>query len=102
MIQNSLDQNREEVENREIRYLPDLSIFNLLSCCFACVLVGRIVNHYPNHPTHRLYFGEVETPCFVTISLQNQNQNICSVVAPLDSGPNISLYIHRQFLLNMI
>ena len=22
----------------------------------------RILNHYPNYPTHRLYFGEVETP----------------------------------------
>ena len=30
-IQNSLHQskNREEVKNREIRYLPDLSIFNM-------------------------------------------------------------------------
>ena len=25
------NKNREEVKNREIRYLPDLSIFNLLS-----------------------------------------------------------------------
>ena len=33
LIQNSLRQNknREEVKNRDIRYLPDLSIFNLLS-----------------------------------------------------------------------
>ena len=32
-IQNYLHQNknREEVKNREVRYLPDLSIFNLLS-----------------------------------------------------------------------
>ena len=58
-IQNSLHQkkNREEVKNREIRYLPDLSIVNLLS-----VLVQRILNYYPNCPTHSLYFGEVETP----------------------------------------
>ena len=35
--QNSLHQNRnrEEVENRDIRYLPDLTIFNLLLCCFC-------------------------------------------------------------------
>jgi len=33
IIQNSLHQNknREEVKDREIRYLPDLSIVNLLS-----------------------------------------------------------------------
>ena len=32
IIQNSLYQNknREEVKNREIRYIPDLSVFNLL------------------------------------------------------------------------
>ena len=61
IIQNSLHQNknREEVNNREIRYLPDLSIVNLLS---AFVLVQTILNYYPNYPTHRLYFREVETP----------------------------------------
>ena len=53
------NKNREEVKNREIRYLPDLSIFNLLS---IYVLVQRILNHYPNYPTHRLYLWEVETP----------------------------------------
>ena len=60
IIQNSLhqNQNREEVKNGEIRYLPDLSIFNLLS---VFVLMQRILNYYPNYPTHRLYFGEVET-----------------------------------------
>ena len=26
------------------------------------VLVQGILNYYPNYPTHRLYFGEVETP----------------------------------------
>ena len=51
-------QNKEDVKNREIRYLPDLAIFNLLS---IFVLVQRILNYYPNYPTHRLYFGEVET-----------------------------------------
>ena len=62
IIQNSLHQkNRDEVKNREIRYLSDPSIFNLLS---VFVLVGRILNYHdlPNYPTHRLYFGEVETP----------------------------------------
>ena len=53
------DKNREEVNNREIRYFPDLSIFNLLS---VYVLVRRILNYYSNYPTHHLYFGEVETP----------------------------------------
>ena len=53
------NENREEAENRKIRYLPDLSIFNLLS---DSVLVQRILNYHPNHPTHRFYFGEVETP----------------------------------------
>ena len=54
IIQNSLYQNknREEVENREIRYLPDLSIFNFLS---VFVLVQRILNYYPNYHIHRLY-----------------------------------------------
>ena len=52
LIQNSVHQNknREEVNNR------------------AFVLVQRILNYYPNYPTHRLYFGEVETP-YTTISL---------------------------------
>jgi len=61
LIQNSLHQNksREEVKNRKIRYLPDLSIIILLS---VYVLVQRILNYYPNYPTHRLYFGEVKTP----------------------------------------
>ena len=44
-------------------YLPDLSIVNLLS---VFVLVRRILNYYPDYPTHRLYFGEVETPYFDT------------------------------------
>ena len=48
--------NREEVKNREIRYLPDVSIVNLLS---VFVLVQIILNYYP---TQRLYFEEVETP----------------------------------------
>ena len=50
IIQNCSHQNknREEVKNREIRYLPDFSIV--------------ILNEYPNYPTHRLYFREVETP----------------------------------------
>jgi len=53
MIQNCLHQNknRNEVKNREIRYLHDLSIFNLLS---VFVMVQRILSYYPNHPT-RLY-----------------------------------------------
>ena len=60
IIQKSLCQNkiREEVEHREIRYLPYLSIFSLLS---VFVLVQIICNYYLNYPTHRLYFGEVET-----------------------------------------
>ena len=58
IIQNSLYQNknRQEVKNGDIRYLPEFSIFNLLS---VFVLVRRILNYYP---THRLYFEEVETP----------------------------------------
>ena len=35
------------------------SFSNLLS---VFVLVQRILIYYPNYPTHRLYFGEVETP----------------------------------------
>ena len=42
-------------------FIPDLSIVNLLS---VFVLVQRILNYYPNYPTHRLQFGEVETPYF--------------------------------------
>ena len=60
IIKNSSYQNinREEVTNREIRYLPDLSIFNLLS---VFVLVQRIWSYYPNYLNHHLYFGEIET-----------------------------------------
>ena len=56
LFQNSLhrNKNREEIKNGEIRYLPDLSIVNLLSV----FLVQRILNYYPNYPTHRLYFGK--------------------------------------------
>ena len=70
LIQNYLHQNknknREEVKNREIRYLPDLSIFNLIS---VDVLVQRILNYYPNYPTNHLYFGEVETPYCIRYAL---------------------------------
>ena len=51
------NKNREEVKNREIQYLPELSIFNLHS-----VFTQIILNYYPNYPIHRLYFVEVETP----------------------------------------
>ena len=37
-----------------------ISLFLTSSLVYA--LVGRILNYYPNYPTHRLYFGEVETP----------------------------------------
>ena len=59
IIQNSLQQNknREEVKNREIRYLPDLSIFKLLS---VFVFVQIFLYYHPNYPTRRLYFEEVE------------------------------------------
>jgi len=30
--------------------------------------VQRILNYYPNYPTRRLYFGEVETPYIATFS----------------------------------
>ena len=61
IIPNYLNQNknREDVKNRGIRYLPDLSIFNLLS---VFVWVQKMLSYYPNYPTHGLYFGEVETP----------------------------------------
>ena len=36
-----------------------LTIVNLFS---IYVLVQRLFNCYPNYSTHRLYFGEVETP----------------------------------------
>ena len=62
----SFTKNREEIKNRVIRYLPDLSIVNLLS---AFVLVQRILNYCPNYPTHRLYFGEVETPYTIDTNL---------------------------------
>ena len=60
------NKNREEVKNRVIRYLPDLSIFNTHS---VFVLVQRILIDYPNYPTHRLYFGKVEIPYTVCYSL---------------------------------
>ena len=44
-------------------YLLDLSMVNLLSVfCFGAKNFKFI---YPNYPTHRLYFGEVETPYWV-------------------------------------
>ena len=59
IIQNSSYQyiNREEVNNREIRYLPYLYIFNLLS---VHVLVRRTLNYYTETPYSEV--KEVETP----------------------------------------
>ena len=59
IIKNYLHQNRnrEEVKNRKIMYLTDLSIVNLLS---VYVWVRRILNYYPNYPTHRLYFEKLK------------------------------------------
>ena len=62
LYQNKIE---EEVKNIEIMYLPDLSIFNFLS---VFVLVQRILNYHPHYPTHRLYFGEVETHYRLKIS----------------------------------
>ena len=62
------NKNREQVKIREIRYLPDLTIFNLL--CFG--LVQRTLNYYPNYPSHRLYFGEVQTPHTVEVVQQRR------------------------------
>ena len=73
IIQNYLHQkkNREEVKNREIRYLPGHSIFNLLS---VYVLLRRILNHNPNYPTHHLYFGEVETPYYIPFNILREHK----------------------------
>ena len=61
IIQNSSYQNtnREEVNNSEIRQIPDLSIFNLLTVYvldeeFWIITLIILL-------THRLYFEEVET-----------------------------------------
>jgi len=60
--------NRDDVQKWEIRYLPDLSIVNLVS---VNVLVRRILNYHPNYTTHRLYFREVETPYLDNLFLMN-------------------------------
>ena len=49
---------REEVKSREIRYLPDLSIFN------------------HNYPTHHLYFEEVETPYRKCLNINADFRNV--------------------------
>ena len=46
-----------EIE-RSGKYL--ISLF--LTTFSVDVLVERILNYYPNYPTHHLYFGEDETP----------------------------------------
>ena len=56
----------KKVKNREIRYLPDISIVNLLS---VFLMMQMILNYYPNYPTNRLYFGEVETPYCIRYAL---------------------------------
>ena len=60
IIQKCLHQkkNREDVKNREIRYLPDLSTVNFLSVFLS---VRRILNYYHNYPTRRLNLREVKT-----------------------------------------
>ena len=52
------NKNREQVNNREIRYLPDLSIVILL---YVFVLVQRILNDYPNYPYFRRMNGIAAT-----------------------------------------
>ena len=41
----------------------------LLTIFLFFVLVQRILSYYPNYPTHRLYFGEVETPYRPTLKI---------------------------------
>ena len=36
------------------------------------VLVQRLLDYYPNYATHRLYFGEVETP-YIRVFLSTDN-----------------------------
>ena len=89
IIKNSLHQskNRDEVNNRGIRYLPDLSIVNLLS---VFVLVQRILNYYP---THRLYFGEVEKP--YRLSGIQTEQKTCVFHVCFDASIRISCGQHQ-------
>ena len=51
--------------------LIDLSIFNLLS---VFLLVRRMLNYYPNYPTHRSYFGEVEAPYTPHLTFKTDRQ----------------------------
>ena len=69
-----MERSNIEAKIWEIRYLPDLSIFNLLS---VFVLIQWILNYYPNYPTHRLYFGEEKTPYWYSRKWTH-SQNNCS------------------------
>ena len=47
------------MDSHVINKVFQLSIVNLLS---VFVLMQNFLYYYPNYPTHRVYFGEVETP----------------------------------------
>ena len=48
--------------NRIIRVIIQIFLYQNKNLLSVFVLVQRILNYYPNYPTRRLYFGEVETP----------------------------------------
>ena len=57
------------------------------------VLVGRILNYFPNYPTPRLYFGEVETHFMITyISL-----NLTGKMIPFPSVYKVHIYMKVCF-----
>ena len=58
----------------------------------------RILNQYPNYPTHRLYFGEVETSYkMLKLSRHTQLPDIVltfqKILALVDSSP-VFLCVH--------
>ena len=89
----------EEVKNRKIRYLPDLYIVNLLS---VYVLVRRIWKYYPSYATHRLYFGEVETPYLRGLSLGPPYMSQLSVCCTQISDGSVVSYSYSGYISNAV
>ena len=47
------------MDSHVINKVFQLSIVNLLS---VFVLMQNFLYYYPNYPTHRVYFGEIDSP----------------------------------------
>ena len=58
-------------------------------------MVQRILNYFPNYPTHRLYFEEVETPYSYPTMSKDINFEFTVIVRLIDK-----IYVYLQIHTN--